>query len=181
MCERFIESDRQDVTGIDHCWWFGSSVTEIWRYRSHGWLSIPHDHRYPLPTWRTSPYPYRHPHTLYKRKLVIFGVFRKHNALNLPISICCSFDTLEGWDWDCQPWSFLSFGHGFFSPRKMVGDWINSRITNGEAELCFDAFALKNIIVKVTRGQLSRCLGVFVFRLNHGILVGMDSINGKQK
>jgi hypothetical protein len=54
-------------------------------------------------------------------------------------------------------------------------------ITNGEAELCFDAFALKNIIVKVTRGQLSRCLGVFVFRLNHGILVGMDSINGKQK
>ena len=68
-----------------------------------------------------------------------------------------------------------------FLQERWVGDWINSRITNGEAELCFDAFALKNIIVKVTRGQLSRCLGVFVFRLNHGILVGMDSINGKQK
>lgn len=62
-----------------------------------------------------------------------------------------------------------------------MGDWINSRITNGAAELCFDAFALKNIIVMVTRDQLNRCLGVFVFRLNHRILVGMDSINGKQK
>jgi len=67
-----------------------------------------------------------------------------------------------------------------FLQERWVGDWINSRITNGEAELCFDVFALKNIIVKVTRGQLSRCLGVFVFRLNHGILVGMDSVNGKQ-
>jgi hypothetical protein len=67
-----------------------------------------------------------------------------------------------------------------FLQERWVGDWINSRITR-EAELCFDAFALKNTIVMVTRDQLNRCLGVFVFRLNHRILVGMDSINGKQK
>lgn len=43
-------------------------------------------------------------------------------------------------------WSWL-----LFSKKDGWGDWINSRITNGEAELCSDAFALKNIIVMVTR------------------------------